>query len=43
MTFTVTGTSDTGAIHTVQCNSATEALSAEDGMIESGYITVEIT
>ena len=38
----VTGSNDTGTIFTVEANSATEALTIEDGMIEAGYTHVSI-
>ena len=33
----------TGSIRTIQANSASEALAAEDGYLDSGYTDIQIT
>ncbi len=40
--FSVKFETTTGAVHTIDCNSATEALATEDGLYEQGYTGVEI-
>lgn len=40
--FTVTSTTPTGAIHTIECTSAWDAIETEDALNTNGYMNVTI-